>query len=483
MGLITRALYSRIARLAFAVLPSVVTAVAVGGIAYGMGLPVGLALLVAVVAGIAVWRPPPMASPIVTDPLPRPSPGLDLGRVEAAPSQAAVLWPGQRFWLGLAELQRHVAVVGATGSGKTTTLARCIDAALDAGWPVLVIDAKGGRLADVITRLGTRHGCPAQIWLPGRVGSCTYDICDGEPNAVGNRLVGAFEHGIEGQVFRNLAQAMVPLVIRALRESGQRCDLDTLRYSLERAHLVGLARRMVDPVLKNELLALRDDDLHRKTLSGLVGRLRALRYGLFGNWLLPSDHSLDLAACLSQPGVTYLGLPATAASEDVALVARVLVQHLKQIAYRALWSSAHGPALLVFDEFVSLHEAGQLVDLLLQAREARLAVIVSTQQLPRGHALRHSVLGAGSLIVHQVGSPADADVLAQALGTRNGPEVVRQIGTGVDGSGVRRLVRRRQSYLVGPDQLARLPVGQAAVCVRFGHQRLGLVQVDPLQLA
>ena len=33
-----------------------------------------------------------------------------------------------------------------------------------------------------------------------------------------------FEHGIEGQVFRNLAQAMVPLVIRALREAG--CPID-----------------------------------------------------------------------------------------------------------------------------------------------------------------------------------------------------------------------------------------------------------------
>jgi hypothetical protein len=461
--------------------PAAVGAVA-GLVTHFAGLPDVLAFVFAVIVALVLWHPPPQPQPVGSTSAPTDqTPGLGLGRVEAAPSQAALLWPGQRFWLGLSELERHAAVIGATGSGKTTTLARCIDAALEAGWPVMVIDAKGGHLADVTTSLGQRHQQPAQIWLPGAAGSLTYDVCAGDPTSVGNRLVGAFEHGIEGQVFRNLAQAMVPLVIRALRETGQRCDLDTLRYALERAHLVGLARRISDPALKSELLALRDDDLHRKTLSGLVGRLRALRFGLFGDWLLPSERTLNLAASLARPGVTYLGLPATAASEDVALVARVLVQHLKQIAYVALWAPEQRPALLVFDEFVSLHEAAQLVDLLLQAREARLSVIVSTQQLPRGHALRHSILGAGALIVHQIGSPEDADVLAHALGTRTAPEVVRQIVLGRDGTAARRLLRGRQSYLVAPDQLAHLPVGQAAISVRFGSQRLALVQVDPLQ--
>ena len=176
-----------------------------------------------------------------------------------------------------------------------------------------------------------------------------------------------------------------------------------------------------------------------------------------------------------------MGLPATAASEDVGLVGRVLVQHLKQVAYAALWAPQRQPALIVFDEFVSLRESEQLVDLLLQAREAHLAVVISTQQVPREHALRHSVLGTGTLIAHQVGSE-DADTLARGLGTRTAPEVVRQVVVGRDGTFGRRLLRARQSYLIPPDELARLPVGQAAVSVRFGEQRIGLVQVDPLEL-
>ena len=405
---------------------------------------------------------------------------LDLGRVISAPLQPAPIYPSQGFRLKLGELERHVTLIGTTGSGKTTTLSRLMEAAVTSSWPVMVVDAKGGRLARVCRLLGATHSVPVRIWLPGDSESWTYDLCVGDPSAVGNRLIGAFDHGREGQVYRNLSQALVPLAVRALVESGQPCSLDSLRYSLQDAHLTGLARRTVDLELKAELIAMMSDPLHRTTLSGITGRLRALRFGVFGRWLLPSDRTLDLATCLQTPGITYLGLPATAASEDVALVGRVLIQHLKQVAYEGLWSESAGPALVLFDEFASLGDAVQLVDLLLQAREARLAVVVSTQHLPRSASvLRKALLGSGTLIVHQIGAPEDADAMARALGTRARTEVIRQIQLGPTGPLFRRLLRGRESFLITPDQLARLAIGQAAISVRFGEQRTAIVQVEP----
>jgi hypothetical protein len=267
--------------------------------------------------------------------------------------------------------------------------------------------------------------------------------------------------------------------VRALVESGQACTLDSLRYSLDETHLAGLARRIADVELKAELVAMVNNPLHRTTLSGVAGRLRALRYGVFGQWLLPSEHTLDLGQCLRSPGVTYLGLPATAASEDVALVGRVLIQHLKQLAYERLWRDAAHPSLVLFDEFASLGDATQLVDLLLQAREARLAVVVSTQQLPRDAAvLRKALLGAGTLAVHQVGAPEDAEALARALGSRSGTEIVRNVQLTPAGTVLRRMLRSRESFLIAPDELMHLPIGQAAVGVRFGRQRLAVVQIE-----
>jgi hypothetical protein len=43
-------------------------------------------------------------------------------------------------------------------------------------------------------------------------------------------------------------------------------------------------------------------------------------------------------------------------------------------------------------------------------------------------------------------------------------------------------LRSRESFLVSPDELARLPVGRAAISIRFAQQRIALVQVDPLRL-
>lgn len=428
-----------------------------------------------------VWRRAIQRESPLLPPRSARGPGVPLGRVVSAPLQTARLFPGQPFWLALQDLERHATLVGTTGSGKTTTLGRLMDAAMSAGWSVLVIDAKGGRLVNVCRALGAAHDQPSRVWLPGHPASWTYDVCAGEPTAVGNRLIGAFEHGRDGQVYRNLSQALVPLAARALLESSQPCTLDTLRYSLDEAHLTGLARRTADIDLKAELLAMLCDALHRKTLAGVAGRLRSLRFGVFGPWLLPSERAVDLAAVLRTPGVTYLGLPATAASEDVSLVGRVLIQHLKQVAYEALWSADPRPGLVVFDEFASLGDAVQLTDLLLQAREARLAVVVSTQQLPREPVLRKALLGAGALLLHQVGASEDAEPLARSLGTRSGAEIVRQIQLGPAGPVVRRLLRSRESFLIGPDQLTRLPVGQAAICVRFGHARVAVVQIDPLR--
>ncbi len=406
---------------------------------------------------------------------------VGLGRIVAAPLQSAPVYPHQLFRLRLGELERHVTVIGTTGSGKTTSLARLIDAALYARWSVLVVDAKGGRLATVCRALGVRHGAPFRLWLPGHPESCTYDPCAGEPNAVSNRLVGAFDHGRDGQVYRHLSQAIVPLAVRALIGAGEPCTLDNLQYRLDETHLAGLARQVVDVELKTELQTILRDPLHRMTLSGIAGRLRGLRHGVFGPWLLPSENTIDLARCVQDGGVTYLGLPATAASEDVALVGRVLIQHLKQVAYDGLWAEDPHPGLVIFDEFASLGDATQLVDLLLQAREARLAVVVSTQQLPRNAAvLRKALLSAGVLISHQIGAPEDADAVARALGSRNGTEIVRQIQLGPAGPLVRRFLRNRESFLIPPDELARLAVGQVAISVRFGQQRLAVVQVEQL---
>ena len=135
-------------------------------------------------AGLVVLRPPPAARSPTPLTLNTRGPGFVLGRVTSAPLQSARLFTRQLLRLDLADLERHAMLVGTTGAGKTTSLSRLMDASMSAGWAVLVVDAKGGRLASVCRALGASHGLPARVWLPGHPDSWTYDPCAGEPTAV-----------------------------------------------------------------------------------------------------------------------------------------------------------------------------------------------------------------------------------------------------------------------------------------------------------
>jgi len=107
--------------------------------------------------------------------------------------------------------------------------------------------------------------------------------------------------------------------------------------------------------------------------------------------------------------------------------------------------------------------------------------VVSSQFVPRAAGLRHAILGAGAVVVHQLGSAEDAELLARTLGTRSTFEVARQVQLAPTLS-ISRLLRPAAAYLVSPDDLRRLSVGQAVVSVRHGRQRLAIVQIDPLPL-
>lgn len=91
--------------------------------------------------------------------LPRPRPLA--GGLPPAPS------PGQGIVVGtngdrplalpLAALGRHLAVVGATGSGKSTFLLNLVTGLLDTSWGATVIDPHGDLVADILSRIPARH--------------------------------------------------------------------------------------------------------------------------------------------------------------------------------------------------------------------------------------------------------------------------------------------------------------------------------------
>ena len=244
--------------------------------------------------------------------------------------------------------------------------------------------------------------------------------------------------------------------------------------------MAGLAHRArtVAPQLAEDLAEVgKRGGLNGEALDGMRARLGALLHGEYGELFERDAAQLDLHDALARPGVTYISLPALAVTKDTALMARVLIQDLKQAAHRRLQESTSAPSLLVLDEFAALDDPGQIGDLLRQAREARVATLVSTQHLPdraTAYALRAALLGAGLVIAHRCGAE-DAEAIAAVIGTEKGVEVTRQVDSGANtGLGSVRPVDR---FVVNPNAIKQLLTGEAVVLATVRERRTATVRV------
>ena len=389
---------------------------------------------------------------------------------------------GKPFDLALpASLARHVTVLGKTGSGKTTTALRLMEGAINSGYPVVIVDAKGlGSLRRSAETIAT--GMPFQVVAPGDPQTLRYNPCTGTPAQVSNKLIGAFAYGPEAEIYKNIVQETLPIVVRGLQAIHEPVNLVSIAEALDQKPMLGLAARVGDKDDAARKLLVdfsQRGSLYTSAFAGMRARLGALMHGEFAEVFAPEGTrpALDLAGSLGRPGVTYISLPTMASSEDVGLMARVLVQDIKQVAAGRIATGATEPALLLLDEFAALQEAEQLNDLLLQAREAGIACVVCTQFLPaaaQAPLLRAALMGPGVFIAHQCGAE-DAEPVAQLFGTETRLDWTQQIDnqTGYSEKGT---VRPVHEYLIHPDVLRSLPRGKAAI--RADVETLRVAGVD-----
>ena len=392
------------------------------------------------------------------------------------------------FDLTAAELGLHTFLPGASGSGKTTTVARIADGAMAAGFGLVVIDCKGGGLGATARMLADRHGLEFTAVDPDEPDTVGYEPCRGTPAEIANKLVGSFSFGTEGEIYKQIAMHVLPLIVKGLMAAGRPVTLHEIAEVCDVAGVRSLVRTMTGPARDDLLRTVEGGQADRAGIDGLLSlkhRFGALLQGSFAP-LFEADSVLDWDGALLAPSVTYVCLSATAASEDVELMGRVLIQDIKQVCSRRLRAVGRGdanacPVLVVIDEFAALKEATQIIDLLLQARQAGMPLMLATQFLPDDPNLKKAVLQSGLLIAHRL-EAKDAEEVAAQFGTKPSWKVTQQIDweTGESQKGS---VRDVEEYVVHPNTLRKLPVGQAAVrtVVTDRHAIVAVFPVDASQ--
>jgi hypothetical protein len=259
--------------------------------------------------------------------------------------------------------------------------------------------------------LAQDFGVPFREVNPGRPGSLRYDITQlGDAPEIADKLTAAFPATPDSSVYRDTSYAALVHTTAAHLSVNGKVELEELEATLDQAALNELAGEVRERAPRTHAALTRisrrmQNPRHTTSsaLSSMASRLDALRAGRFGAVLDGEGPVLDLEKAASEPGVTYISLPALASSADLRMMGRVLLHDLKLLALLRLDKNRQGrPCLVVLDEFSALDDPENVKDFLRQAREPWLPCVTASQSLPEPGGCRNELLQAGGRAFPQV---------------------------------------------------------------------------------
>jgi hypothetical protein len=390
---------------------------------------------------------------------------------------------------GDARSGRHVLVPGATGAGKTTTLAALlVDHVAGAGHGAVVIEAKNdAALLEAARSAAQVRGSALHLFSPE--GPATYDpLAHGSVDERSERLIAVEDWGsADADFYRQAASPFLRAVIRTLDAGAAPTTLAAVASACSPDGLANAAAEAGDPALLDEaqeiVTTIGPDQV--RAVAGLHARLANLASSdLARRWLDPTQagERFDLRSAIAAREVVYLRLD-TDRSGNVG-------RSLAQMALLDLGATASGlmdrgvGTFVCVDEFGAL-EASALERLFARGRAAGFSVALGTQTLAdlsaAGPAVRERI-GAtvSALICHRIGEQADAEWIAQLIGTV--PTWQTTIRTEGHSRHTKEGTRTRgYRFDVNPSELQRLGPGEAYVARldRPENRRARRVRVVP----
>jgi type IV secretory pathway TraG/TraD family ATPase VirD4 len=419
-------------------------------------------------------------------------------RLEREPSLASALVlgrdrSGEVVRIERGELSAHGLILGASGSGKTTTLLRILSEQIRAGQPMIAIDMKGSpAFARTLAEASAAAGRPFRLWT--MEGSARWNPLQyGGATELKDKLI-ATERFTEPH-YQKAAERYLQTVLRVLLEihRERRPTLDEVVQMMDPrrlpAALRALPREQAEQV--HDYLAGLTPDQH-SAIRGVQTRLALITESEAGPFLSPAaegSEPIDVRAALSGPDVVLFSLNSSTYGNLASQLGTLVVQDVVSAMGRQLTDAPAGgalPATIAIDEFSGLG-GDHVVALFARVREAGGGVLLATQEMAdldrAASGLRDQVVGNTAFkVIHRQDVPASARMVAQMAGTEPVWEQTRQLGGGPFGPvrGTRRQVDR---FILDPNLIMTLGTGEAVVISKLRGERPRIVAVQAPELS
>lgn len=365
-----------------------------------------------------------------------PPPGIPVPGPGVKPLGVADTGPARRVGLAVADARQHLHVLGATGTGKSTLLARMILDDAAAGRGGVVIDPRGDLISDLLDRLPAATADRVVLFDADdrRRPPCLnpLDVPAGSSaDATVDNLVSVFSRVFSaswGPRTDDILRAACLTLTTAAAATGRPATLlDLPRLLTDPDHRARVLTAVTDPVLAG-FWAWYDqlgDPARAQVIAPLMNKLRAFLLRPFVRAALAAGPStVDLGAVLDG-GLLLARIPKGSLGTDTCrLVGSLLVARTWQAATARARVPQHRrrDSCLVIDECHNfLNLAYPLEDLLAEARGYRLSMVLAHQnlaQLPTD--LAEGISANARSKVFFAASPTDARHLARHTAPRLG---------------------------------------------------------------
>jgi intracellular multiplication protein IcmO len=407
-------------------------------------------------------------------------------------------------------LQRHTAIIGQSGVGKTTLGEFLLWQQATRGGGFVFIDAKLD--ADTRDKLGMMMdlaGRADEFYLLNvdqPYNSNTYNpLLRGDPDEISSRLLNLLpssENSPGSDFYRQSANHALTVIIGALKAGKRRYHFSDLAIMMQSAKALAELERIV-PAGSPEKMALQvfldqfrkkgkegvqiDVDRIKTVLGGMSGRIAGFAQGKFGQVFNTYTPEIDLTDIVMNNKCLYVMLPTMGKDTAALNLGKMILSDLRTAVYNVQGLTKNlrpNPPFIVFADEMGSYVMPGISRLFEQARSANICMVPAFQTFANLQSVSPDfadiIIGnTWNKVFFKFASKDSPEMAAEIIGMTqryakslslsenqgNSASSTRATPQGNEstGGGMSESWRAQEEYRVTPDQLRSMGMGEAVV--------------------